>query len=282
MSKRKYMIYLWGVLILFIISTKPTQVVASNSSSAVEREIFSQEGLVQAIYENMVIRNENFFIQYKGSWEDVYNNNLNSLFDKVFSIDKKTSNDYDYLRFNVKKYLLRLSSNGVTSTFKFTITYRESLSQMKEVNTLVKKALKGMKIDKVDRYTKIKKIHNYIINKMSYDTTHHNYTAYSALTEKKAVCQGYSLLFYKMATEAGIPCRIVRSKSHAWNIVKIGDKWYHVDATWDDPISKKSILRYDYFLKGADAVSDTHILTAEYKTATFKKKFPISKTNFKR
>lgn len=284
MSRKSHIICL-GVILTIIFTTliPSTAPVKAASTTSVETEITSQKELIQAVYENMLVRNKNFSIRYDGNWEDVYDNDLNSLLDDVFAIDDKdTSDDFDYLKSNVKKYSLILSSNGITSTFNFTITYRESASQTKKVNTLVAKALKSLNIEDASRYTKVKKIHNYVVNKLTYDTTYRNYTAYTALVKKKAVCQGYALLFYKMATEAGVPCRIVCSDDHAWNIVKMGSKWYHVDTTWDDPISKKPVLRYDYFLKGTNAMSDTHILTAEYTTTAFKKKFPISKTNYKR
>lgn len=284
MNKKEYFICLWVVLttISIMLMQGPTFVKAANVNS-IENVVTSQKEFIRVVYKNMVARNKNFLIKYNGNWEDIFDNNLNNLFDKVYEInDRNTSDDFDYLKYNVKKCYLRISNNGVTSTFNFTITYRENASQTKKVNTLVSKAVKNLNIKNTNRYTKVKKIHNYIVNKLTYDTTYRNYTAYTALVEKKAVCQGYALLFYKMATEAGVPCRIVCSENHVWNIVKMGSKWYHVDTTWDDPISKKPVLRYDYFLKGSNTMSDTHILTAEYTTTAFKKKFPISKTNYKR
>ena len=42
----------------------------------------------------------------------------------------------------------------------------------------------------------------------------------------------------------------VSSYMHIWNVVKINDKWYHIDLTWDDPVlsdGTDSIL-HDYML----------------------------------
>lgn len=54
---------------------------------------------------------------------------------------------------------------------------------------------------------------------------------------KKAVCQGYTNLFYRLALEAGLDARIItgygNSGMRGWNIVKIGDAYYNLDATWD-------------------------------------------------
>lgn len=63
------------------------------------------------------------------------------------------------------------------------------------------------------------------------------YTAYGALCNGKAVCNGYAVLFYRMCKEAGLSVRIISGTanggSHAWNIVKVGDVYYAVDSTWD-------------------------------------------------
>ncbi len=62
------------------------------------------------------------------------------------------------------------------------------------------------------------------------------------MQEKNGVCQHYSELFVKLSQQAGLTAYLVggytRSNnevdklSHAWNIIRIGEKWYFVDATW--------------------------------------------------
>ena len=81
-------------------------------------------------------------------------------------------------------------------------------------------------------------VHDYLVNNIEYDSGITNFTAYSALFEGTTVCQGYSLLYYKLLTEAGVQCRFItgsaNGEDHGWNLVKIGDAWYNVDVTWDD------------------------------------------------
>jgi hypothetical protein len=50
------------------------------------------------------------------------------------------------------------------------------------------------------------------------------------------VCQAYSLLLRYLLREVGIAAECVTSNAlnHEWNIVKLGNFWYHVDVTWDD------------------------------------------------
>ncbi len=63
------------------------------------------------------------------------------------------------------------------------------------------------------------------------------YSIYGALAEGEAVCQGYAMAYGYLLDRYGIPNRIVTSEEadHAWNLVKIGESWYHADVTRDDP-----------------------------------------------
>lgn len=281
-NKRKF-IQLTVVMFVIAALLLPNSTIINASSTSSAKQVRSQKEFVKCIYTNLLAKEKTFTMSYKGDWNDLGVDNLDSLLKKVYAIDdKSTSDDFDYLRENVKQYSLKISSDGRTSKLTFKVSYRETKDQTKKVNERVKSALESMDLEDESDYAKIKKIHDYIVNRVSYDQSYRKYTAYNAMVNKSAVCQGYALLFYKMATEAGIPCRIVTSDNHAWNIVKLGSKWYHLDATWDDPVSKKPVLRYDYFLKGSETMTKAHNLSAEYKTKSFKKAYPISKADYKK
>lgn len=68
------------------------------------------------------------------------------------------------------------------------------------------------------------------------------YNMYGALVDKKAVCQGYAEAYDYLLESVGIKSEICISNAlnHAWNIVTIGGAKYHVDVTWDDPVTNKS------------------------------------------
>lgn len=281
-NKRKF-IQLAVVMFMIVSLLLPNSTIIKASSTSSVKQVRSQKELVKCIYTNLLAREKTFTMKYKGDWNDLGVDNLDSILKKVYAIDdKSTSDDFDYLKENVKRYSLKISSDGRTSKLTFTVSYRETKAQTEKVNKKIKSTLDSMDLEDKSDYVKIKKIHDYIVNRVTYDQSYSKYTAYNAMINKSAVCQGYALLFYKMATEAEIPCRIVTSDNHAWNIVKLGSKWYHLDATWDDPVSKKPVLRYDYFLKGSVTMTKAHNLSAEYKTKAFKKAYPISKTDYKK
>ncbi|MGC4034961.1 MAG: transglutaminase domain-containing protein [Chitinophagaceae bacterium] len=66
------------------------------------------------------------------------------------------------------------------------------------------------------------------------------------LTERKAICDGYSRLFKTLCDSAKIKCVIISgnirwhsdqigtttNRRHAWNAVFINNKWHLIDATW--------------------------------------------------
>lgn len=84
--------------------------------------------------------------------------------------------------------------------------------------------------------------------------TDKNHVAASIFLHKKSdgkyytVCEGYARGYKVLMDKAGIPTDVVtgdnRTNSslsgHAWNLVKLDGKWYHVDITWDDSDYDKS------------------------------------------
>lgn len=200
------------------------------------------------------------------------------IYNAVGEIDsKKTSDDADFL----KGGMLSLGWTGYCNSKGQMVTcwkivYTETAKQVKKVNASAKKVLKKLKVSGMSDVAKVKTIHDYVVDLVTYDNSLKDHSAYGGLTADKhsTVCQGYALIMYKLLTDAGVPCHYVTGDAggpHAWNIVKIKKKWYHLDATWDDPSDS---LVYDYFLIGSNRLNNDH-KTDSYYT----KKYKISKTD---
>ena len=162
-------------------------------------------------------------------------------------------------------------------------------------------------------YDKVKTIYDFVVRNCSYDMDvynkvynssteeyNHAHSAYGALfggidgendfqldaeesviglnyikkaDQGKAVCEGYSKLFYYLCVSNGIQCRIVdgdytqpaldagkQSDPHEWNYVYLDDdgdgvrEWFQVDTTFSAQRSYKEINMndYHYFLCGSD------------------------------
>lgn len=91
-----------------------------------------------------------------------------------------------------------------------------------------------------------KKIFDWISDNVTYDhaavaahqqnpPTMEAWTAYGVLVKKKAVCHGIACAFKLLCDCVGMPSMIVlgdAGERHAWNIVRIVDRFYQVDCTW--------------------------------------------------
>ena len=196
----------------------------------------------------------------------------------------------DYILWNCQRYTVGATQeassqgSGYDVHITFTFTYLTDASQEAEVDQAVANLLKTLDLSGKTDYQKIKAIYDYICSNITYDYDNlydDSYTlkhsSYAALINKKAVCQGYASLFYRLALEAGIDARVISGDSngpHAWNIVKIEGSYYNLDSTWD-----AGNTEYEYFLKNAKDFPN-HTRDAAYTTAAFTSSYPIAATSY--
>lgn len=114
--------------------------------------------------------------------------------------------------------------------------------EINRINNIMDGFLTRNKIDS-ENVTKsdIKKIHDYIINNVTYDEEYEDSNvitesnkATGALFNKKALCSGYSDAFALFMDKINVPNFEVTSAEHQWNAIYFDNKWYHIDTTWDD------------------------------------------------
>ena len=175
----------------------------------------------------------------------------------------------------------------------YTVMWYTTSQQETQLNSYIKNTiLPQLALGGKTTYQKVQAIYNWITKNVRYDYAHLNdntyklqYTAYAAAINKTAVCQGYANLFYRLANDAGIDCRIITGTAdggngvwgpHAWNIVKMDDgNYYCLDATWDEGRSS-----YSYFLKGTAAFNKDHLVDTGEKATYFWSQYPVSNTDF--
>lgn len=184
------------------------------------------------------------------------------------------STEGDYLRWQYRGYegTISMMQSGETTTFTFSynISYYTTSEQESEMDTFARNFVGSDAIKKAATpYDKVKAIYDWLCTNVVYDHTNLNspeymlkHTAYAAAIHHTAVCQGYAVLFYRLALECGIDARVIAGKGegangwedHAWNIVKLGGNYYLLDATWD---ATKELYqkpaKYDWFLKGSES-----------------------------
>ncbi len=100
-----------------------------------------------------------------------------------------------------------------------------------------------------DAYETERYLHDRLISRCSYDmaaaendtaAAPNAYTAYGALVEGKAVCEGYAKAMQLLLQKLSIPVTLVtgtakeNNEAHMWNMVTINGENYHLDPTWND------------------------------------------------
>jgi transglutaminase/protease-like cytokinesis protein 3 len=243
----------------------------------------------RVVKDSLIARKSEFVIKMsKKTMREIGTNT--DVIEAVFNLDDKTTvKDADYLKQSVSKWGEYWRSNSVSSTvtLSFKVEYETTLKQEQKLDTNINSVLKKLNLSGKTDYEKVKAMHDYIIKRVTYDENLTKHSAYNALIDKSAVCEGYSAAAYLMFNKAGIDCRIVNGSAgggpHSWNIVKVDGKWYNIDLTWDDPITStgEQIISYDYFLKNAKEFYD-HYRDQEYRTTTFLKTYPIVAESYKK
>lgn len=125
-------------------------------------------------------------------------------------------------------------------------------------------------------------VHDYIVNNTEYDVESVEFvdsftdasTSYGVLVNRKALCSGYSFATKLLLNRIGVSCSVIKGISkgtgHMWNIVRIDGLWYHLDVTWDDPVSitAEPVCSYDYFNLTDEFISHDHEIAGGYELLT--------------
>lgn len=206
-------------------------------------------------------------LTYSGSMTDFKKNFMKSF--------EKAQEQAVYASGHMESTVISADSMGnVTFKVNYLTNQTQEAAVQKKVDQLLKTIIKpSMKTE----FEKVKAINDYIVSNTTYGTKTKAspHSAYALLMEGQAVCQGYALTAYKMLEQAGFDVKYVvgtvnNNEAHAWNLVKIDGKWYHLDTTWNDPLPNRfGASSYDYFLV-TDALlkKDHKWIASNYPAAT--------------
>ena len=160
---------------------------------------------------------------------------------------------------------------------QYSISKSKDAALRKKYKAIVKKAKGSSK-------ARAKYFNSYLVKNCSYKVTNKP-TAYEFLvSQKKGQCAHYAEAFATLCRLSGIPCEYVTGKLpeglHAWNLVKIGKKWYWFDSCWAD--DGKKVDKGWCFRGSSDKwFTKRRKLDSEYRTKAWKKVHPISKKSLK-
>ncbi len=214
--------------------------------------------------------NNSLMVAFQNAWDAFRNDNVDvfyidgtkmCLVSKTVKIGSKTNYEFYISKGKNDNYLVNGFNN--LAEVEQAINYVKT-EENKIINQITEK----------NEYYKIVKVHNWIVDNVSYNLEGNNTSnIYGALYDKEVVCEGYARLFKSLMDKLDIPCVMISGEginsqnntreSHAWNYVYLKGDWYAVDCTWDDPIivgkgKVSSDTKYKYFLKGRGEFFNSH------------------------
>ncbi len=171
---------------------------------------------------------------------------------------------------NVSYYTLTGNGSSVSVKPDYLIKKNEYNKYLSAFNRAAEELFEECGITKdMSQYEISLAIHDTLAEHITYDKTQsadHIHTAYGAMVNGLAVCDGYARSYQLLLSMAGIQSFVVtgnshnpttyQSEPHAWNLVCIDDKYYYTDLTWDDQADN---IFYTYFNVTDDAMSTDHI-----------------------
>ena len=243
-------------------------------------------------------RYASIFIYAKGEAAKFLGNNsiddiiLSNYMFEVCSLDPYGA---DYLKASLDDCDITVDMNpdesGVELTWKAVINYKTTIFQeqvvRKYINDLVKQ--NNLLSNAMSPLNKLNKIYRLISEGVAYDylaedkqIKNYSTSAYGAIVYNKAVAYGYAQYMYALCKKAGIPIRIVSSKSHVWNLVSIdrGKTYYNIDVTYDAKIHG---LSDDYYLKSDEDIKKGGSIRDRvgiFNTKEFKTKYPVPEKSY--
>ncbi len=177
--------------------------------------------------------------------------------DGSFAYDVTYDTTYD----NIIKYKFTYGENLDSSA------YGKMTYELEDVTDEILKYVEGM-----TDFEKVLYIHDYLVISAEYYYSPEDGGDEPGLPEgmsehykecimvyKSGVCSAYTYAYNYLLGLCGIETKYLSSSgmNHGWSMVKLGGEWYHVDCTWDDPVSDRiGLTRYDYFLLSDEEIAD--------------------------
>lgn len=125
----------------------------------------------------------------------------------------------------------------------FTPGYTYTDSEIDEIQTAMDQSFQEVRAlipEDAGDYEKVRIVYTYVIDHTQYQTGEDDQSIAGVFWKKSAVCAGYAGAVQYLLERLDIPCIYVdgstkgSTEGHAWDIVKIGQEYYYVDATNGD------------------------------------------------
>ena len=159
----------------------------------------------------------------------------------------------------------------------YTMNAQERTEASRQLNDVVSDMLNNLPaVAADDDFLTEKALHGQLLDRCSYETETATgddpisrypsaFTAYGALVEGRAVCEGYARAMQLLLHRAGIEATLVsgtdeKQVAHMWNLVTIDGRNYHLDPTWNDSGDRPT---HSYFNLTTEEILRTHTIDSD-------------------
>ncbi|QIB70051.1 DUF4430 domain-containing protein [Aminipila butyrica] len=249
---------------------KKIDTIKTNAQLTIEERIVQEQAAYDVIYTSLKAYKGGapteiiVAVPYSGTQDAIQKNLVNLYLNVLFEHPELFYVRTEYnIEFEGKTAIITPS---ILEDFNSKEALTAAINQFQEVfNSAIEKCISAEMTD----LEKLLSLHDWLVNHCQYNQAGHlngkadtmnAYTAYGALVEGDAVCQGYSMALNLLLQKAGVSSHYVSGQDHSWNVVKIAGSWYHVDSTWaDDTPDRPGAVKHDYFLLSDEQIKDqTH------------------------
>ncbi len=154
----------------------------------------------------------------------------------------------------------------------------EGNEEAKAISNELKSMMDEVIKDDMSDYEKELAIHDWLVSELEYDdsidASSTDNGSYGGMVTKKTMCRGYAEAMKLISECCGLETKLIvgnaidqdgKKVGHAWNQVKLDDKWYHMDATYDDPVGEDSDnIHHFYFNLNDTDIGKDHNWESDY------------------
>ena len=160
--------------------------------------------------------------------------------------------------------------NGKVTAVTVTFWVADRVSAQQELQAVTEE-FRALTAHLTDEYEIERVLHDALARRCEYgEDGAASLTAYGALVNGKAVCEGYARAMQYLLNAVGIDAVVLygydkNGEYHAWNGVCLDGQWYHLDPTEND---NTSVVHHAYFNLTTDQLVATHLWEEEEPVCT--------------
>ena len=160
---------------------------------------------------------------------------------------------------NVYNSYNSIESSYLNQRVDIKINKKYTKDDINKINNRIDEIITELNINDYDSVEdKIRVFHDYIADTNTYDqemadnknSIYHSDIAIGTLFEGKSICSGYTDTMSIFLDRINVKNVRVSTDNHVWNALYLNDNWYHIDLTWDDPVTtdNSNVISHNYFL----------------------------------